>query len=111
MQDLSSLARDSMWPTSQEAGNMMSGRHAAMSAPGSDPVTPLPPAKDQGEPHVTYTNTSAMDPGTPPERLHGPAVKPDWSRPRHADEEPGAGTYDEPSFGRASHGLGPWRQV
>lgn len=52
MQDLSSLADNSMWVTSQEAGNMMSGRPHAMSAPGSDPVTPLPPAKDQGTPQV-----------------------------------------------------------
>jgi hypothetical protein len=52
MQDLSNLARDSLWATSQEAGNMMSGRPAAMSAPGSPPVTPLPPAKDQGVPEV-----------------------------------------------------------
>lgn len=53
MQDLSSLAVDSLWVTSQEAGNMMSGRPRAMSAPGSPPVTPLPPAKDQGVPQVT----------------------------------------------------------
>jgi hypothetical protein len=52
VQDLSHLAKDSMWPTSQEAGNMMSDRPAAMSAPGSPPVTPLPPAKDQGTPAV-----------------------------------------------------------
>ena len=52
MPDLSSLAADSMWPTSQEGGNMMSARPGAMSAPGSQPVTPLPPAKDQGTPHV-----------------------------------------------------------
>lgn len=50
--DLSGLAKNSMWPTSQAAGNMMSDRPAAMSAPGSDPVDPLPPAKDQGEPEV-----------------------------------------------------------
>jgi hypothetical protein len=31
---------------------MMSDRSAAMSAPGSPPVTPLPPAEDQGEPSV-----------------------------------------------------------
>ena len=52
MQDLSALAKDSMWVVSQEGGNMMSGRPGAMSAPGSQPVTPLPPAKDQGTPHV-----------------------------------------------------------
>ena len=62
MQDLSHLAKDSIWPTSQEAGNMMSGRDAAMSAPGSQPVTPLPPAKDQGEPTVEVP--AAIRPGT-----------------------------------------------
>ena len=39
--------------TSQAAGNMMSGRPAAMSAPGSQPVDPLPPAKDQGDPNLS----------------------------------------------------------
>lgn len=38
--------------TSQAGGNMQSGRPAAMSAPGSTPVDPLPPAKDQGDPSV-----------------------------------------------------------
>lgn len=52
MEDLSSLAENSMWPSSQAAGNMMSGRKVAMSAPGTQPVDPLPPAKDQGEPVV-----------------------------------------------------------
>lgn len=110
MEDLSDLAKNSMWVTSEEAGNMMSGRHAAMSAPGSDPVTPLPPAKDQGEPKVTFTNSNQIEPGTPPGRLRGGRPEPpDWST--HADKEPGAGTYDEPSFGRAPGGPGPWRQV
>lgn len=53
MEDLSHLAADSMWPTSQAAGNMMSGRPAAMSAPGTPPVDPLPPSSDQGDPHVS----------------------------------------------------------
>ncbi len=52
MEDLSRLAEGSMWPTSQAAGNMMSGRQRAMSAPGSAPTDPLPPEKDQGEPAV-----------------------------------------------------------
>jgi hypothetical protein len=63
VQDLSSLARDSMWPTSQEAGNMTSGRPAAMSAPGSTPVTPLPPAKDQGDPQVSASPGPVIRPG------------------------------------------------
>ena len=52
MQDLSHLAEGSMTATSQGAGNMMSGRPKAMSAPGSQPVDPLPPAKDQGTPDL-----------------------------------------------------------
>lgn len=63
MQDLSSLAKDSMWVTSQEAGNMMSGRPGAMSAPGSQPVTPLPPAKDQGVPSVENSPGAQPGPG------------------------------------------------
>jgi hypothetical protein len=52
VQDLSRLAEDSMWVTSQGAGNMTSGRPRAMSAPGSKPVDPLPEAKEQEDPHV-----------------------------------------------------------
>lgn len=50
MQDLSHLADGSLTVTSQAGGNMMSGRNKAMSAPGSQPVDPLPPAKEQGDP-------------------------------------------------------------
>jgi len=64
LQDLSGLAADSMWVTSQAAGNMMSGRPDAMSAPGSDPVDPLPPAEDQGNPHVKASNPAQVPPGT-----------------------------------------------
>jgi len=63
VKDLSSLAENSMWPTSQAAGNMMSGRKAAMSAPGSQPVDPLPPAKDQGEPDVENSPGPRIQPG------------------------------------------------
>lgn len=80
MQDLSSLARDSMWATSQEAGNMMSGRPAAMSAPGSPPVTPLPPAKDQGVPEVTDSGPEIPpgDDGKPKARAGYSPVPPAW---------------------------------
>jgi hypothetical protein len=64
VQDISHLAKDSMWVTSQEGGNMMSGRPAAMSAPGSQPVTPLPPAKDQGTPQVQDSPGPSVQPGT-----------------------------------------------
>lgn len=42
---------------------MMSGRPHAMSAPGSDPVTPLPPAKDQGTPQVQDSPGPKIQPG------------------------------------------------
>ena len=82
MQDLSHLAKDSIWPTSQAAGNMMSDRAAAMSAPGSQPVDPLPPAKDQGEPAVDVPATP-IRPGTDGKPkaatgYHAPA--PAWSK-------------------------------
>jgi hypothetical protein len=41
-----------MWVTSQAAGNMTASNEQAMTAPGSQPVDPLPPAKDQGDPTV-----------------------------------------------------------
>jgi hypothetical protein len=80
VQDLSHLAADSMWPTSQEGGNMMSGRPGAMSAPGSQPVTPLPPAKDQGTPHVDLgPEQEPGDDGKPKARTT--AGKPDLPAP------------------------------
>lgn len=80
MQDLSHLAADSMWPTSQEGGNMMSGRPGAMSAPGSQPVTPLPPAKDQGVPHVDLgSQQKTGDDGKP--RARTTAGKPNLPEP------------------------------
>lgn len=42
MRDLSSMTRDSMWITSQEGGNMIFDNSGAMTAPGTDPVTPVP---------------------------------------------------------------------
>jgi hypothetical protein len=80
VQDLSSLAKDSLWVTSQEGGNMMSGRPGAMSAPGSEPVTPLPPTKDQGVPHVDMgPQQKPGDDGKPAARTT--AGKPDLPPP------------------------------
>jgi hypothetical protein len=62
-QDLSSLAKDSMWPTSQAGGNMQSDADTAMTAPGSEPVDPLPDRDHQGDPHVEVP-ASSMPPGT-----------------------------------------------
>ena len=39
-------------PTSQESGNMVASNRFARTAPGSQPVTPLPPSQDQGDPSV-----------------------------------------------------------
>lgn len=50
--DLSSLAEDSLWPTSQAGGNMQSSARLAMTAPGSDPVDPLHDRAQQGDPTI-----------------------------------------------------------
>jgi hypothetical protein len=52
MIDLSKLAEDSMWPTSQAGGNMTSNNRGAMTAPGSPPVDPLIDRAKQGDPTV-----------------------------------------------------------
>lgn len=96
-------------PTSQAGGNMMSSNRLAMTAPGSPPVDPLPPAKDQGDPKITASGST--DPGTPAERRPSGTPAKMGTTAKHANEKPGAGTYDEPSFGRAPGGPGPWKQV
>jgi hypothetical protein len=50
--DLSQQARDSLWLTSQGAGNMLSSNKRAMTAPGSQPVTPMPSLEKQEDPDV-----------------------------------------------------------
>lgn len=50
--DLSSLAENSAWPTSQAAGNMTSSARNAMTAPGSPPVDPVPDRTEQSDPSV-----------------------------------------------------------
>lgn len=70
MQDLTRLAAGSMWVTSQEGGNLVHDNSPAMTAPGTDPATPLPPAENQANPKV---DTGAERPvGTSPSRhVHG----------------------------------------
>lgn len=63
MRDLSSLAADSMWVTSQEGGNLVHDNSGAMTAPGSRPVTPLPPVEEQPDPTVALGEV--LKPGTP----------------------------------------------
>jgi hypothetical protein len=96
-------------PTSQAGGNMMSSNRLALTAPGSPPVDPLPPAKDQGDPKITATGS--VDVGTPAKRKPSGAPAKLNPVPKHANEAGRAGSYDEPSFGRAPGGLGPWKQV
>jgi hypothetical protein len=52
VKDLSHLADDSMWVTSQAGGNMQSSNRLAMTAPGSQPVDPVPDRTQQGDPHI-----------------------------------------------------------
>ena len=57
MQDLSSLAKNGPWATSQAGGNMMSSTEQAMTAPGSPPADPLPDREHQGDPTVTAADS------------------------------------------------------
>lgn len=52
MQDLSHLAADSMTVTSQEGGNLVHDNSPAMTAPGSQPVTPMPDEKAMPDPQL-----------------------------------------------------------
>lgn len=86
-QDLSGmpLARSSLWPTSQAGGNMTSSSQDAMTAPGSEPVDPLPDRAEQGDPAVR------LPPPVPPGTSGKPqasgqagpqaARHPAWGRP------------------------------
>ena len=60
MRDLSALAKDSMWVTSQEGGNLVHDNSGAGTALGGRPVTPMPPAEDQPDPHVDMTAAGAV---------------------------------------------------
>jgi hypothetical protein len=60
MEDLSALAADSMWVTSQAGGNMVSSNEGAHTAPGSQPVDKLTDRDVQSDPHVE------LPPRTPP---------------------------------------------
>jgi len=45
-------------------GNMMSDNKLAGTAPGSPPVDPLPPAKEQADPKISASNGQQVRPGT-----------------------------------------------
>lgn len=78
MQDLSSLAADGPWITSQAAGNMTSSNEGAMTGKGSEPVDPLPDRSEQGDPKVGFTDT--LNVNYPPGRVKtgAPATSVAW---------------------------------
>jgi hypothetical protein len=88
MEDLSHLLPGdpitALAPTSQAGGNMMSDNKLAHTAPGSQPVDPLPPAKEQADPEISASNSSQIKPGTtgkPDARAGGmTASPPAWSK-------------------------------
>jgi len=41
-----------MWPTSQEGGNLIHDNGPAMTAPGTEPATPMPSAEHMSDPDV-----------------------------------------------------------
>ena len=66
MQDLSHLAANAITVTSQDGGNMVHDNSPAMTAPGSEPVTPLPAADHMPTPNL---DMGAVRPvGTPASR-------------------------------------------
>lgn len=80
--DLSDLARDSMWVTSQAAGNRQSKPDNAMTAPGSSPVDRELPEDQMADPAVEVG--PAIPPGTDGKPRAGAgghaAVPPSWTR-------------------------------
>lgn len=66
MQDLSDLAKNSMWPTSQAGGNMLASSEEAMTAPGSAPVDNLDDhlSEVHENPAVENSNASPIPPAT-----------------------------------------------
>lgn len=90
MQDLSSLLPGdpitALSPVSMAGGNMMSDNKLAGTAPGSLPVDPLPPAKEQADPKISASNGQQARPGSDgkPRVSTGPSGyhpgKPAWSR-------------------------------
>lgn len=66
MQDLSNLAKNSMWVTSQAGGNMLASNAEAMTAPGSQPVDNLNDHQSQvhENPAVENSNAEQIPSGT-----------------------------------------------
>ena len=74
MEDLSSLAKDGPWVTSQAGGNMMSSNELAMTGKGTEPADPLPDRENQGDPKVGVTDTLNLN--YPPGRIKGSDYSP-----------------------------------
>ena len=56
MEDLSHLAANSMTVTSQEGGNLVHDNSPAMTAKGTEPVTPMPSAENMPDPQLSTTS-------------------------------------------------------
>lgn len=80
--DLSELAKDSMWPTSQAAGNRQSTSDNAMTAPGSSPVDRELPESQMADPEVEVGPVRPVGGSGKPRAKAGnmTAGSPAWSR-------------------------------
>jgi hypothetical protein len=76
MQDLSKLADDSMWPTSQAGGNMVSSSRLARTAPGSPPVDDLVDRAVQSDPTIKLGAQMATGTSGKPQASGRPAYTP-----------------------------------
>ena len=98
MRDLSALAKDSMWITSQEGGNMVHDNTGAYSSPGSEPVTPIPPPDKQPDPTVTFSGDE-LPVGTPPRRADDTSYTPSpavWGPVDDSQPDPSTIWWREP---------------
>jgi hypothetical protein len=82
MQDLSTLADGSMWPTSQAAGNRQSTPNRAMTAPGSSPVDRELPPDQMADPEVEVGPAIPVSTtGKPPAKAGGMnSSPPAWTK-------------------------------
>jgi hypothetical protein len=107
VQDLSSMAANGPWITSQAAGNMQSSNQQAMSGPGTQPVDPLPDRTHQGNPTVTPLDhpRSVLVPSGP--RGGAPSPVP-WTS---ADGSAWTSAADDEYLPGLQAGRGDWDEV
>lgn len=74
MQDLSHLSDGSLAVSSMSGGNTVSSNDAAMTAPGSEPVDPMPNQDSRADPSLTWTHTPVSVLGHGAEYAPWPAV-------------------------------------